>query len=178
MLFFVIESSKTKNIIDKNIKGEPNIFSNVLIQNEIDYIPKVSVIISINKVEHLIKYIEMIRNQTLKEIEIIIVDVSSTYNSFDSFKMFANKDKRITLIKKENLPENVSRNIGLTLAKGEYLFFVDLEYSFKFNMLEEMYEKYHNKHGNSYVTTLMRKVRLLPVVGTLDENDDDENSIE
>ena len=159
MLFFVIESSKTKNIIDKNIKGEPNIFSNVLIQNEIDYIPKVSVIISINKVEHLIKYIEMIRNQTLKEIEIIIVDVSSTYNSFDSFKMFANKDKRITLIKKENLPENVSRNIGLTLAKGEYLFFVDLEYSFKFNMLEEMYEKI-SKTKSDIIICQSQSIRL------------------
>ena len=39
--------------------------------------------------------------------------------------------------------------------------------------LEEMYEKYHNRHGNSYVTTLMHKVRLLPVVGKLDENDND-----
>lgn len=39
--------------------------------------------------------------------------------------------------------------------------------------LEEMYEKYHSKHGNSYVTTLMNKVRQLPVVGMLDENDND-----
>lgn len=39
--------------------------------------------------------------------------------------------------------------------------------------LEEMFEEYHDKHGNGYVTTLMRKVRALPVIGRLDENDDD-----
>ena len=39
--------------------------------------------------------------------------------------------------------------------------------------LEEMFEEYHGKHGNGYVTTLMRKVRALPVIGKLDENDED-----
>lgn len=39
--------------------------------------------------------------------------------------------------------------------------------------LEDMYESYHEKHGNGYVSTLMRKVRALPVIGALDENEDD-----
>ena len=39
--------------------------------------------------------------------------------------------------------------------------------------LEELFEEYHDKHGNGYVTTLMRKVRSLPVIGKLDENDND-----
>lgn len=40
--------------------------------------------------------------------------------------------------------------------------------------LEELYTDYHdNKHGNSYVTTLMKKVRLLPVNGKLDEEGND-----
>lgn len=40
--------------------------------------------------------------------------------------------------------------------------------------LEEMYSDYHDKHqGNGYVTTLMRKVRALPVIGELDENEED-----
>lgn len=40
-------------------------------------------------------------------------------------------------------------------------------------VLEELFEDYHDKHGNGYVTTLMRKVRALPVIGKLDENGDD-----
>lgn len=39
--------------------------------------------------------------------------------------------------------------------------------------LEEMFEEYHEHHGNGYVTTLMRKVRALPIIGKLDENDND-----
>lgn len=39
--------------------------------------------------------------------------------------------------------------------------------------LEEMFEEYHDKHGNGYCATLMRKVRALPVIGKLDENDND-----
>lgn len=39
--------------------------------------------------------------------------------------------------------------------------------------LEEMFEEYHDHHGNGYVNTLMRKVRALPVIGQLDENDED-----
>lgn len=39
--------------------------------------------------------------------------------------------------------------------------------------LEESYDEYHKSHGNSYVTTLMYKVRELPVIGALDENGED-----
>lgn len=41
--------------------------------------------------------------------------------------------------------------------------------------LEELFEEYHKRNGNSYVTTLMQKVRLLPVIGELDEDGNDIN---
>ena len=45
--------------------------------------------------------------------------------------------------------------------------------------LEELFEDYHHdKHANGYVTTLMRKVRALPVIGRLDEDDNDIEDIE
>lgn len=39
--------------------------------------------------------------------------------------------------------------------------------------LEELFEEYHKRNGNSYVSTLMNKVRLLPVIGELDEDGND-----
>ena len=39
--------------------------------------------------------------------------------------------------------------------------------------LEESFEDYHNHNGNGYVTTMMRKVRALPVKGKLDEEGND-----
>ena len=44
--------------------------------------------------------------------------------------------------------------------------------------LEELFEDYHDKHGNGYVTTLMSKVRALPVIGRLDEDDNDIEDVE
>ena len=41
--------------------------------------------------------------------------------------------------------------------------------------LEELFEEYHKRNGNSYVSTLMQKVRLLPVIGKLDEDGNDIN---
>lgn len=44
----------------------------------------------------------------------------------------------------------------------------------QFRALEELYEVYHDeRHGNGYVSTLMRKVRDLPIIGKLDDNDED-----
>lgn len=43
----------------------------------------------------------------------------------------------------------------------------------KLRSLEELYDEYKDFNGNGYVTTLIKKVRVLPVVGKLDENDED-----
>lgn len=43
----------------------------------------------------------------------------------------------------------------------------------KLRALEELYDEYKDYHGNGYVSTLLKKVRALPIVGKLDENDED-----
>lgn len=43
----------------------------------------------------------------------------------------------------------------------------------KLRALEELYDEYKDYNGNGYVTTLLKKVRVLPVVGALDENGED-----
>ena len=39
--------------------------------------------------------------------------------------------------------------------------------------LEENFDEYHARHQNGYVTTMMRKVRTLPIIGKLDEEGND-----
>ena len=80
-------------------------------------------------------------NQTLKDIEIICIDDGSTDDSLDILKKFAKKDKRMTVIKQENLHSGVARNAGLAIAKGKYLSFLDSDDFFELNMLEKMYRK-------------------------------------
>ena len=93
-----------KIIIVKNAEGEPNTLAKIIIQNDIDYNPKISVIIPVyNTEEYLVQCLESVINQTLKEIEIICIDDGSTDNSFEILKKYADIDKRITVIKQENL---------------------------------------------------------------------------
>ena len=139
-----IEKQKKHNknfIIVKNADGNPNTLAEIVINNKIDYVPKVSVIIPVfNTEEFLSKCLDTIVNQTLKEIEIICIDDGSTDNSLDILRKYAKQDKRIIVLKQENLNSGVARNAGLTIAKGKYLSFLDSDDFFELNMLEEMYK--------------------------------------
>lgn len=65
----------------------------LLVQNKINYNPKVSVIIPVYNVEpYLRQCLDSVINQTLKEIEIICVDDGSTDNSLRILKKYAQKD--------------------------------------------------------------------------------------
>lgn len=133
-----IENMKKNIITVRNAEGEPNTQAEILIQNKIDFTPKVSVIIPVYNVEeYLRECLDSVVNQTLKEIEIICVDDGSTDNSLEILKEYAKKDNRITVITQKNLHAGVARNAGLAVAKGEYLSFLDSDDFFELNMLEE-----------------------------------------
>ena len=104
---------------------------------------KVSVIIPIYNVEdYLIRCLDTLCNQTLKDIEIICVEDRSTDNSYEILKEYSYKDKRIKLIRLDvNSGAAVARNKGLEIATGEYLGFVDPDDSIDLNYYEELYKK-------------------------------------
>ncbi|MBQ2611208.1 glycosyltransferase, partial [bacterium] len=81
---------------------------------------KVSVIVPVyNRERYLKKCIQSIVDQTLKEIEIIIINDGSTDNSENIVKSF--DDNRIKYIKQANSGQSVCRNRGIELATGEYI---------------------------------------------------------
>ncbi|MCQ9628389.1 glycosyltransferase [Cetobacterium somerae] len=87
---------------------------------------KVSVIIPVYNVElYLKETLESIINQSLKEIEIIVINDGSTDKSLDIIKKYQNMDKRIKIINQKNKGVSVSRNEGLKKATGEYIYFMD-----------------------------------------------------
>ena len=140
----IIGNHKKANKYIKNVNDEDEdiIKAKVVINNNLDYIPKVSVIIPFhNKKKYINECIETIINQTLKEIEIICIDNGSTDDSLDVLKKYAEVDERITVIKQNIQNCGNAKNIGLSFAKGNYLSFLDSDYSFDLNMLEEMYEE-------------------------------------
>ncbi len=92
--------------------------------------PKVSVIIPVyNTPEgYLRQCLESILGQTLQELQIICVDDCSTDGSLAILEEYAQKDSRILLVASPvNQDVAISRNLGVTLAQGEFLYFMDCD---------------------------------------------------
>lgn len=86
----------------------------------------VSIIVPVYNVEkYLPVCIESILNQTLKDLEIILIDDGSTDNSARICDEYAARDSRVVVIHKENGGVVRARNSGLEVAHGEYIGFVD-----------------------------------------------------
>lgn len=89
-------------------------------------VPKVSVIIPIyNTAAYLQQALDSICNQTLKELQIILINDGSTDNSIDIIKEYAKKDNRIEWYEQYNQGLATTRNFGITRAKGKYIYFMD-----------------------------------------------------
>ena len=85
---------------------------------------KVSVILPVyNQEKYLETAINSLRNQSLKDIEIICVNDGSTDNSLNILNDYVQKDARIKLINQKNQGPGAARNTGLKAAKGEYIAF-------------------------------------------------------
>ena len=68
----------------KNVDGDPDTTATILVENSVDYTPKVSIITPVYNVEeYLRECLDSVTAQTLKEIEIICIDDGSTDNSLN-----------------------------------------------------------------------------------------------
>lgn len=86
----------------------------------------VSIIVPIYNVEKYIeKCVKSLIEQDYKNIEILLINDGSTDNSKYIIEELGKKDRRITVINKENKGVSSARNDGLKIAQGEYVMFVD-----------------------------------------------------
>lgn len=104
--------------------------------------PKVSVVISVYNVEqYLEKCLQSVCDQTLKDIEIIVVNDGSTDNSMDIISEFVAKDERVISVDKCNGGVSSARNAGIDAAKGEYIIHIDGDDWIDKEYLEAVYNK-------------------------------------
>ena len=102
---------------------------------------KISVIIPVYNVEKYIRQcLESVINQTLKNIEIIVVNDGTKDNSMKIAEEYLS-DKRIRIINKENGGQSSARNAGMREAKGKYICFIDSDDFIEKTMMEELYNK-------------------------------------
>lgn len=103
--------------------------------------PKVSIIVPVYNVEKYIrKCLQSLVNQTLKDIEILVVNDGTKDNSMSIVDEFANKyPEKIVILQKENGGLSDARNYAIQYAKGEYIAFLDSDDYVETNMYEDMY---------------------------------------
>lgn len=102
---------------------------------------KVSIIVAVYNLEELIeRCIDSLLNQTLKDIEIILVNDCSTDHSLEKCETAAKNDSRVRVINKPiNEGLGMARNSGIQIAKGEYISFVDGDDYVELDLYERAY---------------------------------------
>lgn len=100
---------------------------------------KISVIVpAYNASNYIEKCMDSLINQTLEDIEIIIIDDGSTDDTYEKLNNY--KDK-VKIIKQKNSGVANARNKGLSVATGEYIAYVDSDDWIEKNMFELLYNK-------------------------------------
>ena len=101
---------------------------------------KISVVVPVYNVEkYVAECIESLMKQTLKDIEIILVNDNSKDNSNEICKQYLEKDSRISLYQSEGKGVSAARNIGIEHSNGEWISFVDSDDWLEEDMLEKLY---------------------------------------
>lgn len=119
---------------------------------------KVSIIIPYHDVEpYISKCLTSVIYQTLKDIEIICIDDASDDGSTEIVRKYAQADDRIKMLSTEKMSgQSYARNMGLAVATGEYIGFVDSDDWVETDMFEKMYNL--AKEGNTDITMCCAKL--------------------
>jgi glycosyltransferase involved in cell wall biosynthesis len=127
----------------------------------------VSIIVPVYNVEqYLAKCLDSLVNQTLSNIEIIVVNDGSTDNSESIIYGYQKKyPEKLTYIKKSNGGLSSARNLGIQYASGEYIGCIDSDDYADITMFEKMYNKAKNSDADfaecdyyhEYADKLIRK---------------------
>ena len=140
---YQIKYSKIEHFL--NICNSFIFINNKIYKNLVN--PKISIISPIfNRERYIIRFLNSIRCQKFKDIEIILIDDHSTDNSVKIIKELIKIDKRIYLLKNKNKKGTfICRNIGSLFSKGKYLILPDPDDILSRNILHICYkfaEKY------------------------------------
>ena len=114
--------------------------------------PKISLLVAAYNIEdYIAKCLNSLVQQTLKDIEIIVVNDGSTDTTLDRIKEWANKDERIKIIDQENQGLSNVRKIGFQVAQGKYVQYVDGDDWLVLNACEKLYNQAEKEQADVVV---------------------------
>ena len=116
----------------------------------------VSVIVPVyNVLPYLRESLDSVINQTYKDLEIIIVDDGSTDGSDAVCEEYA-KDSRVKVIHQKNHGLSAARNVGLDIARGDYIAFLDSDDVYLPDMIQTMVEGIQKSQADVVVCGFIR----------------------
>jgi len=120
--------------------------------------PKVSVIIPCyNSEKHLQKAVNSVINQSLDELQIILIDDGSSDKTATLLQQYKMRDNRVEVVMhQKNKGLGPARNSGIEKATGDFLFFLDSDDYIHQNALEVLYEQAHKNNLDILQALLIR----------------------
>lgn len=108
----------------------------------------ISVIVPVfNTKKYLSKCVQSILDQTFNDIEIVLVDDGSTDGSSELCDRFAEEQKNITVVHKNNGGLSSARNAGIKASKGDYIGFVDSDDFINPSMYKRLFDVINGRPG-------------------------------
>lgn len=127
---------------------------------------KVSIIVPVfNAQKYLDQCINSLIDQTLKEIEIIIINDGSSDASLAIIEKWIEKDCRLNLVNQNNRGVSEARNMGIKLARGKYIGFVDADDYVSPDFYETLFDGAMENNADwaiSNINVLMDKIQPHP----------------
>ncbi|MDR7073364.1 glycosyltransferase family 2 protein [Fictibacillus barbaricus] len=121
--------------------------------------PEISIIVPVyNIAQYLRKCLDSILAQTFKNFELIVVNDGSTDDSGLICEEYALKDARVKVINKKNGGLSSARNVGIKMAAGKYLGFVDGDDWILKDMYQNLYELCIETKSDIAICTMLREI--------------------
>lgn len=119
---------------------------------------KVSVIVPVyNAEKYLDRSILSLINQELEEIEIILINDGSEDNSLKICEQYAKRDSRIIVVNQINRGVSSARNMGINIARGECIAFIDADDYVEYDMYKNMYDKMNRTKSEMCICSYLRE---------------------
>ena len=120
---------------------------------------KVSIIVPVYNVEDCLSYcVDSLRQQTYKNIEIILVDDGSTDSSGEICDQYAQEDERIKVLHIDNGGQSRARNIGVQASSSDWIMFLDSDDYYDLKAVEYLVAL-RDKYAVDLVVTSIVEVR-------------------
>jgi glycosyltransferase involved in cell wall biosynthesis len=113
---------------------------------------KISVVVPVyNAQEYIVECLDSVLDQSYKDVEIILIDDGSTDGSETICKYYSIKYDFITLIRIPNQGQSHARNLGIQMAKGDYLIFLDADDYWSKDFLTDLVAAISNRQLVDYI---------------------------